>query len=309
MNNYLNMSKKLILSMLLFVLLFSLIGCGKEVETGDSISIYYVSNSETKVEFRDYFFKEDGFEQRLSEVFDMLSTMPEKLEYKAPFAMGFELVDYEYADKRLNLNVSSEYLSLEPTTEILVRAALVRTLTGFDEVNYVGITVAGEKLTDNVGQAIGWMNAEKFIDNDGNAINTYEEIKVKLYFANEDGDKLIAAYREKYYSTNTPIEKFVVDELIAGPSGQIAGLYATINPDTKIISVTTRDGVCYVNLDSTYLTLINNVNLECTLYSIVNSLIELNTVNKVQILINGEVPESFGTSAFESDQDIVTTLD
>lgn len=60
--------------------------------------------------------------------------------------------------------------------------------------------------------------------NDGNEINTYELVKVKLYFAT-DGDKLIAAYREKHYSTNTPLERFVVEELIAGPSGQIEGLY------------------------------------------------------------------------------------
>ena len=69
------------------------------------------------------------------------------------------------------------------------------------------------------------MNAEQFINNDGNEINTYELVKVKLYFANADGDKLIAAYREKHYSTNTPLERFVVEELIAGPSGQIEGLY------------------------------------------------------------------------------------
>ena len=54
----------------------------------------------------------------------------------------------------------------------------------------------------------------QFINNDGNEINTYELVKVKLYFANADGDKLIAAYREKHYSTNTPLERFVVEELM-----------------------------------------------------------------------------------------------
>ena len=37
-------------------------------------------------------------------------------------------------------------------------------------------------------------------------------------------------------------------------------------------------------------------------------LAELSNVNKVQILINGEVPASFSSSMFERNLDIVTTL-
>jgi germination protein M len=169
--------------------------------------------------------------------------------------------------------------------------------------------VQGEQLYDNTGSPVGLMSADQFINNDGNEINTYELIKVKLYFANEDGDKLIAAYREKHYSTNTPLERFVVEEIIAGPSGQIAGLYPTVNSDTKIISVSTRDGICYVNLDSSFMTVVNNVSTEVAIYSIVNSLAELSNINKVQILINGEVPASFSASTYERNLDFVTTLE
>lgn len=302
--------KKIISCLLLVALSLGVIGCANSSEPkGDSISIYYVSNSETKVEQHLYYFEEQGFEARLEEILQCMGTMPYKVEYKPPLLMGFSLLDYEYSNGRLNLNVSTEYSSLEPTVEILVRAALVRTLTQFKEISYVGITVAGNRLYDNANEQIGWMSADKFIDNDGNEINTYDQIKVKLYFANSTGDMLIAAYREKYYSTNTPIEKFVVDELIAGPSGQIPGLYPTINPDTKIISITTRDGICYVNFDSSFLTLTNNVSLESSIYSVVNSLAELSTVNKVQILVNGEVPKSIGTTVFERNLDNVTTLE
>ena len=153
------------------------------------------------------------------------------------------------------------------------------------------------------------MNAEQFINNDCNEINTYELVKVKLYFANADGDKLIAAYREKHYSTNTPLERFVVEELIAGPSGQIEGLYPVINPETKIINILTKDGICYVNLDSSFLTVVNNVSTEVAVYSIVNSLVELDNINKVQILVNGEVPSTFSNSTFERNLDYVTTLE
>jgi germination protein M len=169
--------------------------------------------------------------------------------------------------------------------------------------------VDGVQLYDNTGNPVGLMNADQFINNDGNEINTYELIKVKLYFANEDGDKLIAAYREKHYSTNTPLERFIVEEIIAGPSGQIAGLYPTVNPETKIISVSTKDGICYVNLDSGFTTVENNVSTEVAIYSIVNSLVELSSINKVQILVNGEVPATFTSSTYERNLDYVTTLE
>lgn len=295
---------------MLLMLLAVLTGCGtREPETGKKISVYYVNTAETKVEVNDQYLNTKTSEEQLEETMTFLSTTPEKLEYKAPFDMGFQVLDYEVEDGKLVINVDKAYSELSVTTEVLVRAAVVRTLTQLSNVKYVTITVEGSQLYDNAGELVGWMNAEQFINNDGNEINTYELVKVKLYFANADGDKLIAAYREKHYSTNTPLERFVVEELIAGPSGQIEGLYPVINPETKIINILTKDGICYVNLDSSFLTVVNNVSTEVAVYSIVNSLVELDNINKVQILVNGEVPSTFSNSTFERNLDYVTTLE
>ena len=81
-----------------------------------------------------------------------------------------------------------------------MRAAIVRTPYTAAQCEIWDITVEGSQLYDNAGGVVGWMNADQFINNDGNEINTYELVKVKLYFANADGDKLIASYREKHYS-------------------------------------------------------------------------------------------------------------
>ena len=302
--------KKYILTGILLILLAVLSGCGtQEPETGKKISVYYVNTAETKVEVHDQYLNTKTPEGQLEEIMTFLSTTPEKLEYKAPFDMGFQILDYDVEDGKLAINVDKAYSDLSATTEVLVRAAIVRTLTQLPGVKYVTITVEGSQLYDNAGELVGWMNADQFINNDGNEINTYELVKVKLYFANADGDKLIVAYREKHYSTNTPLERFVVEELIAGPSGQIEGLYPVINPETKIINILTKDGICYVNLDSNFLTVVNNVSTEVAVYSIVNSLVELDNINKVQILVNGEVPSTFSNSTFERNLDYVTTLE
>lgn len=298
-------------SILLFLFCLLVLGaCGRKQESGENIyQVYYVSNTETKVEMHEHQVQGTTTEQQLDELIECLSTMPEKLEYKAPFAMGFSLLDVSLEEERVLLNVDAAYKEMPPTTEVLVRAAIVRTLTQIPEISYVGINVEGEQLYDNLENPVGWMSADQFIDNDGNEINTYELVRVSLYFANEGGDQLIETYREKHYSTNTPLERFVVEELIAGPSGQIEGVYPSVNPDTEIINVMTRDGICYVNLDETFLTVVNNVPTEISIYAVVNSLVELSNINRVQILINGEVPASFGSAAYERNLDMVTTLE
>lgn len=294
-----------------FIAVFLLLAAcsGKEEDDENVYQVYYVSNSETKVEMHSHVMEEVSPEEQLKELIICLSTEPEKLEYKAPFAMGFQVLGTMLEGGNLQIDVDAAYRELPPITEILVRAAVVRTLTQLPEVSLVMITVEGSPLLDKKENTVGWMNAEQFIDNDGNEINTYEEARVRLYFADESGTKLIAADREKHYSTNTPLERFVVEELIAGPSGRIEGLFPSVNPGTKIVSVMTKDGICYVNLDETFLAVVNNVSTDVSVYAIVNSLVELSSVNKVQIMINGEVPSNFSTPTYERNLDIVTTLD
>ena len=292
------------------ICMLAIVSCGQESEETENLyQVYYVSNSETKVEMHAHAMEAVTPEEELQELLDCLSTSPEKLEYKAPLDMGFQVLGTKLEEGNLAIDVDAAYNELPVMTEVLVRAAVVRTLTQLPDVNLVMITVEGNQLSDKNGNVISWMNADQFIDNDGNEINTYELARVKLYFAGESGENLIAAYREKHYSTNTPIERFVVEELIAGPSGQIEGLYPSINPATKIINVMTKDGVCYVNLDENFLNVVNNVSTDVSVYSIVNSLAELSNINKVQILINGETPSSLSSAAYERNLDIVTTLE
>lgn len=285
-----------------------LTGCSEQVqETG--IPIYYISNTETKLEIHPVDIELTGDrEQDVTTLLEILKENPESLMYKAPLSYPFEIKSFKVDDTRITIDFNEEYKNLGVTTEVLVRAAIVQTLLQVKGIKYIFFNVEGESLQDNMGKPVGRMSAKTFIYNDGNAINTYDEVVIRLFFANEEGNALIGAYRDKFYSTNVPLELFVVEETIAGPSGQIEGLYPTINPETNVISVSTSDGVCYVNLDSGFTTTVGNVPTEMAAYSLVNALTELPSVDKVQILVNGEVPAIFQSSTFERNEDIVTTL-
>lgn len=302
-----------------FLLLYFLIvigmltGCSAEEEvTGNTIPVYYVSNSETKIESHNYTLQASETEAQIEELFAILGSLPVKKEYKPPLTFGFHVLEYRLTDGKLLINMSEEYKNLSVIQEVLVRAAIVRTLTQLPEISFVAFRVNDEQLYDSMGKLVGWMNADHFIENEGNEINTYEEVTLKLYFANATGDGLIVTSRTKEYNTNISLEKLIVEELIKGPNAE--GIYPTINPDTKVANVTVKDNICYVNLDETFMTQIYSVTPEVTIYSIVNSLVELTNVNKVQILLNGETSVTYRekyelTTYFERNLDIVTTIE
>ena len=125
----------------------------------------------------------------------------------------------------------------------------------------------------------------QFIDNAGDEINSYDSIDLTLYYADSDGERLIKTVRNVEYNTNISVEKLVVEQLIAGTD--IEGLRGTINPQTEIINVTVKDGICYVNLSADFIIPADGIRQELTLYSIVDSLAELSGVSKVQFSIDG----------------------
>lgn len=292
-------------------------GCGSsgQMDISRVKNIYYVNNTETGVEMHKYEMQSETQEEELKELIERLGTMPNKLEYKAPLQMGFSLLSYRLEDSILYLDMSEEYHNMSPTKEVLVRAALVRTLSQAAGVSYVMITVEGTQLYDNLGNVVGLMAADQFIDNAGDEINAYERVSLRLYFANEDGTALIATNRTIAYNTNISMERLVVDELLAGPRTEVSDVaFPTINPGTKVVSISVRDGICYVNFDDNFLTQIYNVSSDVAIYSIVNSLAELSGVNKVQISVNGETNilyrESVSlTTVFERNLDLITTVE
>lgn len=272
---------------LLPLLLCSACGSRTQSEEGKLYNIYYVNNEETKNIAGEYVSQTEDTEELLAELLEQLSLVPSKFEYEAPLAGSLEILGYTLDKGQLTINFDENYRGMDSVKEVLTRAAIVRTLTQIQGIDYVSFTVQGDLLTDSSGLAIGTMSSDSFIDNAGNEINAYESVNLRLYFANEEGTGLVEENRRNVvYSSNISLEKLVVEKLVEGPVSD--GAYPIVNPSTKIISVTVRDGVCYVNLDETFLNQPYSISAEVTIYSITNSLVELSNINKVQITINGE---------------------
>lgn len=282
------------MSILLFAVMLasSLTACknAEDVDENRIFQINYISNEENRVVTQKYVMQADltDADAQIEEILSALGTTPKRLEYKPPLAQGFSVLNYDLNEGNLILNMDDKYLELSVPLEVLTRAALVRSFTQIEGVNYVGITVSGMPLMDNLGNPLGMMTADTFVDNAGSQINSVEQTRIRLYFADKNGTGLVAVNRTLVYSTNISQERLVVEQLIQGPTEMAKGAYPTMNSGTKVLGVTVKDGICYVNFDESFLNQPYSVSAEAVIYSIVNSLAELSNVNKVQILINGE---------------------
>jgi germination protein M len=199
---------------------------------------------------------------------------------------GIQIKSTVVRDGVLYLNMNDQYSSLDTARELLVRAGLVKTFAQCDGISYVEITVNGAKLKDSYGNTIGKMSVDNFVENAGQSIHSYQSAEMTLYYTNEAGNALIPEKRTVYYSSNEPLERAVIEELIDGTT--VDGHYAAVSSDTKILSVAIQDGVCYVNLDGSFQSTLINVQEDVQVYSIVNSLVATCGVTKVQFSVNGK---------------------
>ncbi len=275
---------------LLMLAMLLCVGCNRQdpAQEGQAYTIYEVNKEETKVSERTIYTKETDAEQLIHLFTDELARVSDNADTRPAIPSTVKLISTSFLDGTVTLNFETNYGTLSRMGEILSRAAIVRTLTQIEQVNYVAILVDGNPLLNPSGIPIGVMTADQFIDNSGNVINTEEIASLSLFFTNKDGDKLVKVKREVVYSSNIALEKLVIEQLIKGVLEEEEGAYSVLNPDTGILAVTVRDGVCYVNLDEDFLISTSNASAEVVLYSITNSLVELNNVNKVQFFVNGE---------------------
>ena len=301
------MKQRLLILISLIMCACCLSGCGKEQSLpDDGFKLYYLNKDENKLVTTDYEVKSNNVTEQITEVLDAVNQVSDKINCVNAMPESVKIQDWTLKEQNLTISFSLEYLNMKKTREIMCRAAFVLTLSQIQGVDYVTFNVGQEPLKDSIGEPVGVMKAADFVDSSGSSINTYQNVDLILYFGSESGNKLVEKNDNGIYSENISMERYVLDKLIKGPDK--TGLVRTIPANTKIISVSTKDGICYVNLDSSFLTEAVDVSDEVEIYSIVNSLCELTTVNKVQFSINGETDKKLHNT-FELSETFSRNLD
>ena len=280
------MSTTITAVLLLMAMVMSMVcGCGKEKKKQEYI-LYYLNSDVTKVVPEEVKLKHHGGKSQIDELLTGLKKQPDDTSLRQTIPSDVKVLGVSLMSYQITVDFSREYYEMKPTEEILTRAAIVKTLLQSEKYPYVTFTVEGKPLVDSGGAAVGAMSIDSFVENPGEQINSSQKTTLTLYFSNEKGNKLVPETRVVHYSSNISLEKLVMEQLIEGPKK--GNLKATIPPETKLITITVVDSVCYVNLDEMFLNQNQEIKEQVVLYSIVDSLTELSGIDKVQISINGD---------------------
>lgn len=270
---------------LIFILCLLLSACGKKGADKSGIRIFYLNRADYGIQEQVYTPKANDRNGIIEELIAKLCIQPKEMTLRAPVS-EFRLLTSETRGSIVTMNFTGDYYDMTAVEEVLTRTAVVNTLCSFSEIDGVCFLVDGEALHDADGEEPGIMEPDQFIYNSYTEMRNYERVRLHLYFANEAGNRLVDAYRTVVYNSNMPLERIVVEQVIQGPNGSFA--YPTVSKDTKVINITTRDGICYVNLSSEFTNDHLDVTPQTALYSIVNSLCELPSIEAVQISVDGQ---------------------
>lgn len=315
------MKQKLFLSSFLLLALL-LVSCKREetkqTKTTDTSEyyMYYLDNKETQVVRESYTPKGTTMEEQIDEYAKALrEKKPSDLTYKKALPDYVNMtIGGPVENEQLTLMFDSNYMNLTGATEVLTRAAIVKTFCQIEGVEYVQFIVDGQPLKGSNDLPIGFMQEEDFIDNTGGETKYEQNAVVVLYFADATGKDLVDTRVKIKYDGTIQLEELVINQLIKGPNSiegvKESEVLRTVPESTVLNKATVKDGICYIDLNSEFLKGVEGVSSKATLYSVVNSLIEIPEVNKVQFTIDGAQVANFGDgvrmdSPFERNLDIV----
>lgn len=283
----------IILLLLCMSLLVGLIGCERKKEKPEgAYSVYYLKQSGTELTQDFYVVQAEEPENIVTELWNQFISVPEGEDNISAFPPNVSLLGVKIEDRVLYFDFSKEYRELEQEREVLLRAAIVLTFTQIPDVDSVAITIENQPLTDSTGNPIGVQTSSNFVDIFGKGLNSATRTTLTLYFSNETGDKLVKETREVAFESSYPVEQYVVNLLIEGPKEE--GHKATLPSNLKILGVSVKDNICYVNFDSSFVSnALTDLKDYMSVYSVVNSLAELTGVRKVQISIDGATNVKF----------------
>ena len=264
------MNRKRTLCWLVLAAAVLLVGCGgRKQEEENSYTVYYINSTETRLLESSYVPSAQTFEEMMDELWGQLLKPPVGYLSVVPSDVTFN--GYERGIDALRIDFSKEYYDLSNTQEVLLRAAVVKTFSQVPGVAKVMITVEGEQLVDLEGEPVPAMDANSFIDTKEGGINSYQYATLELYFANEEGDRLVKEMRNLHYSSNMVLERVVVEQLIKGPENK--KLDPLFSGDVRIQNLYIQDGVCTVTFNAAADQQPSESSLkpETALYAIVNS--------------------------------------
>lgn len=291
-----------------------LAGCGKSSgeetlkPSKNQIIGYYVSRDTTRLVPRLINIdKSDGISQQIAGALKSITDVGDNIEYRSVLPEDVVIQSWGTRDNgTLSIDLNSSFYNASNASQMLCRAGLVETLTQIKGVDNIMFTVDTQAMV--IGDsAVGALTADSFAESRPASGENHVQ-DVTLYFSDYTGEKLQALKVPMNLDGKISAEQKVVERLIRGTNEK--GYKSTIPENTRLLSVSTRDGVCYVNFSDDFLKVTGDVKDQVIIYSVVNSLCDLSNVKQVAFFINGEQQKLYNGNItfdqpFDPDLDLV----
>jgi germination protein M len=174
---------------------------------------------------------------------------------------------------------------------VILTMAVMILLTGCGAMNTLS-TIKERFNSDQTQVELSLEPIPEFIPPEEETSLTGELVEVTLYFADGYGQSLVAESR--LIPKTVGIARATINELLSGPSPQ-SGLLPTVPYGTTLKDINVKeDGLVIVDFSSE---LVENhaggdLGESLTVYSIVNTLTQFPTVDRVQFLVDGKIVET-----------------
>lgn len=281
------------------ILLCFCVSCGKakNVKQQKKIQIYYVNAEETELGFELYQPKQTRTKAVIAECLKRMQEDPKNLSYKKakPDHISLNRFTWDEKQKQLTLEFDHNYMTLKGTSEVLSRAAIVKTLCQIAGVEEVAFLVNGQPLMQagTTEKPVGFMSEQNFVEETENGLQNKRSVPVTLFFANQKRTGLLKVQTKQTDLENMPLERFIIKKLIEGPANVLKGkeqiAYPVLSKKTKLQKMMMKDGICYIDFNEAFLHLPNKISQKLAVYAVVNSLVEATTtIHKVRISVDGQ---------------------
>ncbi len=279
--------KKLSLFAVAALLLSLFSGCGNASVPG-SVEVYYVSAGSYE-DTGSYIVTKscesiDDTKSAIDIAMEMITKDDADGKYYSAFKNGVMIQSYLVMDANLIVHLSKEFNELSDIDKTTLKTCLVLTATEIDGINSVSLVASGQLVERR-------LTADDFTISDNEASEF--ERRIVLYFPDSNNNFLQAESHVLTVGQNKLLASYVLEELMKGPHEQ--GLHSIIPIGTKVNSIEIQGDVCTIDLSSNFVE--NKANTAAgermTVYSIVNSVTELDEISYVRFLIDGEQAKGY----------------
>ncbi len=284
--------------MLLLSFMLLLSSCGPKEpasttagSTETKASVYYINGNSSELIEEDISIPDTSRSGQLKFLIEQLISPP--AGKVSPLPEGTKLNSVTIQNDIAVVDFSKEFADGDSLKQTLAPVAVAQTLCTLEYIAGVQILVNSEEATGSDGKPLGVIRETDLIINGGNQPSAAPKTTVLLYFGDEMAEYLVPERRNIDIAAGDTVEKIIVEELMKGPSE--VGNIRTIPQEAKLLSIETKDSVCFVNFSKDFVDKHSGgtTGEKLTVFSVVNSLTELGTIDRVQFLIEGEKREEF----------------